>query len=127
MSTQQELVEKYIVLRDKKAEIADEAKKKAAKINDMLTKIEARLLQHMNEQGVTSVKTEAGTFFKSRRTSTPVADWDAVLEYVKENDLWHMLERRVNKSAIEQFRDENDDLPPGVGWKEEVTVNVRRA
>jgi hypothetical protein len=38
-----------------------------------------------------------------------------------------MLERRASKSAVEQYRDTNDELPPGLNWREEITVNIRRS
>ena len=58
--------------------------------------------------------------------SASVADWDAVLDHIRENDAWEMLERRVNKTAVEQFKAVNDDLPPGVNWSETQVVNFRR-
>ena len=58
--------------------------------------------------------------------SAVVSDWDAILDHVKENEAWELIERRVNKTAIKEFRDEHDDLPPGVSWNEAQVVNVRR-
>jgi hypothetical protein len=56
-----------------------------------------------------------------------VADWDATLDFIKANEHWQMLEHRVSKQAVEEYKSEHGDLPPGVDWREEVTVNVRRA
>lgn len=123
----EELVEKYIQLRDKKAEIAGQYKAKVAKLEEVITKIENILLKQFSELGMESVRTKAGTAYKSTRASATVADWDNVLDFIQRNDLWNMLERRVNKSAVEQFKEEHGDLPPGVNWREEVTVNVRRS
>ena len=64
---------------------------------------------------------------KSVTNSATIADWDAYLAFVKENDRFDMLEKRCAKLAVEQYRAANDDLPPGVNWKSAVTVNVRRA
>jgi hypothetical protein len=55
-----------------------------------------------------------------------VADWDAFLDHVRENEAWEMLERRVNKTAVEQFKSVEGDLPPGVNWAETQVVNFRR-
>jgi hypothetical protein len=38
-----------------------------------------------------------------------------------------MLERRVSKAAVEQYKDEHGNLPPGINWREEITINVRRS
>ena len=31
------------------------------------------------------------------------------------------------KQAVEQYKEEHGDLPPGINWREEVVVNVRRS
>jgi hypothetical protein len=121
------VVEKYIKLRDLKSEIANEAKAKIAKLEDHMSRMEAALLAAFEEAGMESVRTKAGTAYRSTRASATVADWDAVLDFVRENELWTMLERRVSKDAVVQYRQEHNDLPPGVNWREEITVNIRRA
>lgn len=123
----EELVEKYIRLRDAKAQLKAEYTQKAAKLDDILDRIEAVLLQQFSEFGMESVRTKAGTAYKSTRVSATVADWDSVLAFIKKNDLWQMLEHRVSKQAVEQFKEVNGDLPPGVNWREEVVVNIRRS
>lgn len=121
-----ELVEKYIALRDKKAE-----KKKAydlsiAHDDEVLDKIEAVLLKTFQETGLESVSTKAGTAYTSNRASAKVADKDAFMEFVIEGKNWEFLENRVSKEAVEQYKAANDDLPPGISWSEIRTVNVRR-
>lgn len=123
----EQLVEHYITLRDKKAEIANAAKAKLARVDALLDKIEGALLLTFQQSGAESVRTKSGTAYKSTKASATVADWDAVLNYIRDNELWQMLERRVSKDAVIQFREQHNDLPPGVNWREEVTINVRRA
>lgn len=123
----EELVEKYIQLRDKKAQLSAAFKEKTAKLDAVLAKIEGILLQQFSELGMESVRTKAGTAYKSSRVSATVADWDQTLDFIQQNELWNMLEHRVSKQAVEQYKEEHGDLPPGVNWREEVVVNVRRS
>lgn len=123
----EELVNKYIELRDAKSTIKAQADAKIAKLDAVLDKIEAALLAEFTESGIESMRTKAGTAYKQTRTSAGVADWESVLRFIQDNGLWHMLEKRVNKSAVEQFKDANGDLPPGLNWREEVVINVRRS
>jgi hypothetical protein len=123
----EELVNKYIELRDAKAKVKAAADAKIAKLDSVLDKIEAALLAEFQESGIESMRTKAGTAYKQTRTSAGVADWEAVLRFIQDNDMWHMLEKRVSKSAVEQFKDANGDLPPGLNWREEVVINVRRS
>lgn len=121
-----ELVEKYIAIRDKRAQLKAKYEAKAAVLDGVLDKIEATLLKTFDDVGMDSVKTSAGTAYRTLRTTASVADWDAFFAYVKEHNAWEMLERRCSKTAVEQFRAANDDLPPGLNWREERVVNIRR-
>jgi hypothetical protein len=74
-----------------------------------------------------SVKTEAGTAYKSTRISVTTGDKDAFMEFVRTNDEWPLLEVRPSKSAVEEYRAAHDDLPPGINWRAEQVVNIRRS
>lgn len=120
------MVEKYIALRDKKAAMKKAYELEAEKIDTLLSRVEGILLKHFEETGTESAKTAAGTAYKSERTSATVADWDMVLGFIQSNEAWSMLDKRVNKTAVDEYRKANGDLPPGVNWRSEVVVNVRR-
>lgn len=122
-----QIVERYVQLRDKKAELKAGYDASVKDIDAALERIENFLLTKMQELGVESVRTPFGTPYVSKRTSASVADWEAVLDFVKANDEWQMLERRVNKTVVAQWRDEHNDLPPGLNWTEERVVNIRRS
>ena len=122
-----EIVQKYIELRDLKAQMKAEYENRVAPIQAALDKAEAHLLGQMQTLGVSSVKTGAGTAYTSQRTSATVADWDSVLPFVREGGLWHLLEKRVNKTAVDEYVAQHGGLPPGVNYRTEITVGVRRA
>ena len=122
-----ELVKRYILLRDKKLAIKKEYDEKVAKLEQVMDKVEAVLLKHFEETGAESVKTDSGTAYKSHRTSATVADWDAFLAHVQRHEAWELLEHRAAKKAVEEFKAANDDLPPGINWSSEVVVNIRRS
>jgi len=125
--TTEGLVEKYVMLRDAKAAAVARFKEKMAKVDDVMAKFEAQLLNQLEATGAESIRTKAGTAYKSVKTSATVADWDAVLEYAITNGLLNLLEKRVNKTAVLEFKEEHNDLPPGVNLREELVVNVRRS
>jgi phage host-nuclease inhibitor protein Gam len=123
-----EAVTLYIQLRDKKAEMKAEFDATIAPLNDKMEKLEAKLLDVFNKTGMDSVKTEHGTAYTAVRTTASVADREAFMEFVKANEEWSLLEVRASKTAIEQFRDSNnDELPPGVNIRSERVVNIRRS
>lgn len=120
-------VSKYIELRDKKSELKKQHDAKVAKIDDALKKIEAAFLRQFSETGQQSAKFGAGTVFIKQRTSDKVFDREAFLDFVKENDAFDFIENRVNKSALDQFVEDNNDLPPGVTRNTESVINIRRS
>lgn len=121
-----DLVAKYIELRDRKSLYKAEYEGKVAKVNEVMDKIEAKLLEVFTSTGMESVKTEAGTAYASTRTSASVADRDAFLDFVRAREEWSLLDVRASKLAVEQFIAANEDIPPGVNLRQERVVGVRR-
>jgi hypothetical protein len=123
-----EAVTLYIQLRDKKAQMKSDFDASIAPINEKMDRLEAKLLDVFNKTGMDSVKTEHGTAYTTVRTTASVADREAFMNFVKANEEWSLLEVRASKTAIEQFRESNDDeLPPGVNMRSERVVNIRRS
>jgi hypothetical protein len=121
------LVEKYVKIRDKKAEIAAEQKKVMERINGALKKLEAAMMQEMQTAGAESIRTAAGTCYVSTKTTAKVQDREAFLDFVRENGAWDFIESRANPKAVEEYVGEHEELPPGVTTTRYSSVNVRRA
>jgi hypothetical protein len=123
-----EAVEIYIKLRDKKVEMKAEFDASIAPLNEKMDRLEAKLLDVFNKTGMDSVKTEYGTAYSTVRTTASVADREVFMDFVKANEEWSLIEVRAAKTAIEQFRDNNDnELPPGINIRSERVVNIRRS
>lgn len=90
-------------------------------------KLEAVLLNHLNATKTQTVRTESGTFFRQEEIKPSCADWDAYYKWIAENNTFEGLEKRVTKTFIKSFMDENDGaLPPGISVHKEFVVRVRR-
>lgn len=124
-----DLVEKYIKLRDRRAQREAAFKAEDAGDRQLQDKIEALMLLKFQETGVESIKTPNGTAYTSVRASATVADPDIYFSWVRADPEERMifLEARANKTAVKQFREAHDELPPGINWSETRVVNFRRA
>jgi hypothetical protein len=120
-------VEIYIRLRDRRAQRKKEYEEADAADKAAQEKIESQIMEQFNADGTDSLKTEFGTAYRSIKTQASVADWDAALEFIKDKDFWGMLEKRVNKTAVEAYIEENEVPPPGVNITRVQTINVRRS
>jgi hypothetical protein len=121
------LLKIFIGLRDRRA--ARKADYQLDDVNDRekQDKIEIEFLKRFNERGIDNVSSRGvGTAYRSVRASAKVSDWDSLLNFIKEEGAWEMLERRVSKVAVEQYKAETKDLPPGVDWGETQVINFRR-
>lgn len=122
-----ELVGKYLDLREKRAQHKAEFDMKVADLDKAMEKIEAKLLEVFEQTGMDSVKTEFGTAYASNRSTASVADKEVFMEFVKSSDEWPLLEVRASKSSVEQYREEHGELPPGINWRVERIIGVRRS
>ena len=84
-------------------------------------------MDHCKEHGVESVKTGAGLFYRTTKTKYWTNDWEQMHQFIVEENVPELLERRVSQKAIAQYLEENPDkLPKGLNSVTEYTINVRK-
>lgn len=122
-----ELVAKYLQIRDKKKELQDAHKEQLAPYNAALQKLEDIFQKQMQDQGLKNLTTDGGTAYQSEQVSVKVADWDLFKDYIIAGGLWHMLDQRANKTAVQEVIAETQQVPPGLNVTRVNKVNVRRS
>jgi len=121
------LLKLFIALRDRRARRKADFQLDDVDDKEKQERIEIEFLRRFNKRGIDNVSARGiGTAYRSVRASAKVADWDSLLEFIQKEGAWEMLERRVSKVAVEQFKAETNDLPPGVDWGETQVINFRR-
>jgi len=121
-----DLIQLYINLRTEKAAVEAEVKSRVDKIRTQMKTVEAMLLKQLSDQDATSFKTSSGTAYITTTDYTSVQDWDAVLDYVKKNDAYDLLERRVSRMAVRAHIDSQATVPPGVNFSTKMGISVRK-
>lgn len=121
-----QVIAAYMTLRSKKDAIEGEVKTKVADIKAKMEKLESWIKTQADAQGVTSFKTKHGTAFLTTTDYANVGDWDAVLDFIKTNDAFEMLEKRVSKTAVRNYVENDKFVPPGVNYGTKLEVNVRK-
>jgi len=120
------VIDTYIKLRTQKEIAEREVKEQVEGIKLKMAKLEAWIQAKSDETGVKSFKTDAGTAFMSTSDFASVGDWDAVMDFIKTNEAWDMLNKAVNKKAVREYLDLNGAIPNGVNFGTKVSVSVRR-
>lgn len=120
------VIKKYMKLRSQKEAVEAEVKERINQIKADMTKLEAFLKAKMDADGLTSLKSEHGTAFLTTTDFANVDDWDAVLRFIREEDAYDMLERRVSKTAVRGYIEANKEVPPGVKYGTKLDINIRK-
>lgn len=121
-----EMVGKFVALRDKIRKLDADHKEQMAPFREALDELNGLMLNHLNEVGADNVKTASGTVYKSSRKTAPIADRSAFWEYVQSNENFDLLDWKANVTAVGDFVEEHNSLPPGVSFNVHQTVGVRR-
>lgn len=122
-----ELVAQYVKLRDKLKEADDAHKEKTKMARAYLEQLNGKLLERLNDVGGESVKTAAGTVYRTTRKSATIADGGAFRSYVIENEQYDLVDWRANAVAVGEYISEYAAPPPGVNFSTAFTVGVRRS
>lgn len=121
-----DVVSAYMKLRDKKESMEAAVKEQTKAIKEKMNQLEAWLKEKADADGVTSFKTKHGTAFLTTTDYATVADWDAVLNFIRENEAFDMLEKRVSKIAVRGYIESNKAVPAGVNYGTKLEINIRK-
>lgn len=123
-----DVIAAYLKLREQKAAMADRHKDEMAPLNEKVTKLEAFMLDLLNKAGVDSMAFKGvGTMFKKEATSVTAEEWDATLDWIKANNAWEFLERRVSKTVAMEYAEAHGEYPPGLKVTIATVVQVRKS
>lgn len=120
------VIKKYMKLRGEKEAVEAEAKATVDVIKTNMAKLEAWLKAKLDADGLTSFKSAYGTAFLTTTDFASVDNWDAVLDFIKEQEAYDMLEKRVSKTAVRAYLEANKEVPPGVSYGTKLDINIRK-
>jgi len=121
-----DVIATYMKLRSQKEAIEAQMKEQTAAIKAKMEKLESWIKEQADVQGVTSFKTKHGTAFLTTTDYANVADWDAMLAFVRENEAYDLFEKRVSKVAVRGYIEQTKAVPPGVNYGTRLDVNIRK-
>ena len=126
-ATIDEIVEQYVILRDKIKAADDLHKKRTAGAREHLEALGTALLAQLNTIGGDSVKTGHGTVYRTVRKTASIADGAVFRQYVIAHEAFDIVDWKANAPAVEDFIKTQGTPPPGVNFNTMHTVGVRRA
>lgn len=125
METPDKMVSAYINIRNaihEKEQEIKELKEKQAAISDAM-------LELFSDQNVDSMKTKYGTASRRVHSTYWTSDWEAMYNFIRDNDAFHLLEKRIHNGNMREYINENPDdrLPIGLQSNTKYILSVRKS
>ena len=122
------LTEVYIKMRDTRNAKAREFEAEDRILAEQMGMIEQQMLEICKRDNANSIRTEHGTVIRQLKSRYWTNDWDSMYRFIKENDAYGLLEKRLHQTHMKEYLSENPDkLPMGLNVEREYTVVVRRS
>jgi len=117
----------YLKIKAKRAEITAAFNAEDSALEAQLDTVKRALLDYCKEQGVDSVRTAAGLFYRTTKTRYWTNDWESMNKFIMEHGVPEFYEKRLNQSVVKQYIEDNPDLlPPGLNTDSEYVITVRK-
>jgi len=121
------LVKVFVKMRDKKAELTAEFKAADDALQFQMDTVKRALLDYCKDNGVESVRTDAGMFYRTVRSKYWTNDWERMGAFIVDNKCPDLLEKRIHQGNMQAFLQDNPDLrPEGLSIDSEYTITVKK-
>ena len=118
-----ELADIYIKMRERIRELEDKVKT----IKEQQAMVADKMLELCNEQDANSLTTTNGTISRRLNSSYWTSDWDSFYNFVKDNDAYHLLEKRIHNGNMKEFLTDNPDaVHMGLQARNQYIISVRK-
>lgn len=120
-----DLTKAYLHLRHHIDKQTDALKDTLKPFKTQMEVIEAALQKKLIDAGANSIKTPHGTPYLSTKVSAKVENWETFYAFVQEVQDDELLEKRANKTKVEEYADQMGKPVPGITMTSVQTLNVR--
>jgi len=122
------LAQIYIKIRTKKQEITKELESQVEALDAQLKEVASAMKEQLVAAGGTSLKTEHGTIYLTKKQRFYPMDWTVFGQWVVANNAVELLEKRIAQNNTAQWLEDNPtNPPPGLQCEAELTVTVRKS
>lgn len=94
-------------LRDIKRDLNSQIKD----LDEEYEELKTMFLQRMDAEGTTQSRGHTASATVTENIVPNVKDWDAVEAYIRENDAFYMMQRRINTGAYKELIEAGEELP----------------
>lgn len=117
----------YLKIKAERDKLSAEYKEADDELVSQQGKIKSALLGYLKENDLKSVKTDAGTFYRTVKQKYWTSDWENMHKFILEHEVPEFLDKRLNQKNVKEFLEENPDLlPKGLNVDAEFALTIRK-
>lgn len=117
----------YLKIKAERDRLSAEYKEADSELVSQQDKIRSALLGYLKENDLKSVKTDAGTFYRTVKQKYWTSDWENMHKFILEHEVPEFLDKRLNQKNVKEFLEENPDLlPKGLNVDAEFALTIRK-
>lgn len=123
----EQAADKYLTVKRDMEALDREYKERKGKIKEKMVVLENWFTAKAQEDGLSSIKTTAGTAYWSTHHSATVASREDFFNFCRDQDAWDLLEARASKTAVKSYIEAAGEPPPGVNFNAVNVFNFRKS
>ena len=117
----------YLKIKAERDKLSAEYKEADDELVSQQDKIRSALLGYLKENDLKSVKTDAGTFYRTVKQKYWTSDWENMHKFILEHEVPEFLDKRLNQKNVKEFLEEHPDLlPKGLNVDAEFALTIRK-
>ena len=117
----------YLKIKAERDRLSAEYKEADSELVSQQDKIRSALLGYLKENELKSVKTDAGTFYRTVKQKYWTSDWENMHKFILEHEVPEFLDKRLNQKNVREFLEEHPDLlPKGLNVDAEFALTIRK-
>lgn len=125
--TVDEVIAAYLKLREAKESLSDKHKAEMAPLNEKMMKVEGWMQGELQKLGLQNFKGPSGTAYLQTVSSVTSESWDDTLRWILDTGAHEFLERRVSKTAVNEYMEQHGEAPPGISVTRATEVRIRKS
>tara|TARA_B100001778_G_C18287249_1_gene493690 strand:- start:51 stop:464 length:414 start_codon:yes stop_codon:yes gene_type:complete len=123
------LVKAFRALRDERSKLKEDYKKEDNSLEVKQDKIKEVLLMHCRDNDVNSVKTDEGTFTRTKKVNYWTSDWENLHKFILEHKIPDILQKRISQANLKEWLEDEKNkglLPKGLQVDAEYTITIQK-
>jgi hypothetical protein len=116
------LIDELFLLREQRRKLAETDKN----LRDQYAELEASLIAALDQQEATQARGRSATATLNEEELATVVDWHLVHEFIRSQNAFHLLQRRMNSAAWREAAAERGEPIPGTTVFNKRSIALRR-